>query len=310
MNKYLLSIFTLAFVCLFLQNIHAQEFIPIWPPDKKPNNNGKKITDSLFNERIWRVATPGLFVFSVPRSENKGTAVLICPGGGYERLSHVYNGFQVARWFNAHGINAFVLIYRLPHQQDLQQRELAPLQDAQRAMKFIRANASVWNVQSNKLGVMGTSAGGHVASSLGTNVQDVSSIHDSLDKFSFQPNFMILLSPVISMGEFAHAGSRKNFLGPDTSETMVEKYSTNLHVSASTAATFMVHAQNDSTVSVRNSLLFYNALIENKVPASIHIFPQGGHGIKMFDNPGSTDLWPELLYRWLIEKGFVVNSNN
>ena len=310
MKKYLLSIFTLAFVCLFLQNIHAQEFIAIWPADKKPNNNGKKITDSLFNERIWRVATPGLFVFSVPRSENKGTAVLICPGGGYERLSHVYNGFQVARWFNAHGINAFVLIYRLPHQQDLQQRELAPLQDAQRAMKFIRANASVWNVQSNKLGVMGTSAGGHVASSLGTSVQDVSSVHDSLDKFSFQPNFMILLSPVISMGEFAHAGSRKNFLGPDTSKTMVEKYSTNLHVSASTPATFMVHAQNDSTVSVRNSLLFYNALIENKVPASIHIFPQGGHGIKMFDNPGSTDLWPELLYRWLIEKGFVVNSNN
>ena len=310
MKKYLLSIFTLAFVCLFLQNIHAQEFIPIWPPDKKPNNNGKKITDSLFNERIWRVATPGLFVFSVPRSENKGTAVLICPGGGYERLSHVYNGFQVARWFNAHGINAFVLIYRLPHQQDLQQRELAPLQDAQRAMKFIRANASVWNVHSNKLGVMGTSAGGHVASSLGTSVQDVSSVHDSLDKFSFQPNFMILLSPVISMGEFAHAGSRKNFLGPDTSKTMVEKYSTNLHVTNCTPATFMVHAQNDSTVSVRNSLLFYNALIENKVPASIHIFPQGGHGIKMFDNPGSTDLWPELLYRWLIEKGFVVNSNN
>ncbi len=310
MKKYLLSIFTLAFVCLFLQSIHAQEFIPIWPADKKPNNNGKKITDSLFNERIWRVATPGLFIFSVPRSENKGTAVLICPGGGYERLSHVYNGFQVARWFNAHGINAFVLIYRLPHQQDLQQRELAPLQDAQRAMKFIRANASIWNVQSNKLGVMGTSAGGHVASSLGTSVQDISSIHDSLDKFSFQPNFMILLSPVISMGEFAHAGSRKNFLGSDTSKTMVENYSTNLHVSASTPATFMVHAQNDSTVSVRNSLLFYNALIENKVPASIHIFPQGGHGIKMFDNPGSTDLWPELLYRWLIEKGFVVNSNN
>src|SRR4029078_425736 len=172
MNKYLLSIFTLAFVCLFLQNIHAQEFIAIWPADKKPNNNGKKITDSLFNERIWRVATPGLFVFSVPRSENKGTAVLICPGGGYERLSHVYNGFQVARWFNAHGINGFVLIYRLPHQQDLQQRELAPLQDAQRAMKFIRANASVWNVQSNKLGVMGTSAGGHVASSPRTSVPD------------------------------------------------------------------------------------------------------------------------------------------
>src|SRR6478609_4734736 len=174
----------------------AQEFIPLWPAGKKPNNNGKVITDSLFNERIWRVGTPGIYAFPVPKSENRGTAVLICPGGGYERLSHIYNGFQVAKWFNVHGINAFVLIYRLPHQVDLQQRELAPLQDAQRAMRLLRANAGKWNLLADKIGVMGTSAGGHLASLLGNSIEDISSIHDSLDRMSFHPDFMILLSPV------------------------------------------------------------------------------------------------------------------
>ena len=288
-----------AFIC------HAQEFIPLWPAAKKPNNNGKMITDSLFNERIWRVATPGMYAFPVPKSENRGTTVLICPGGGYERLSHIYNGFQVAKWFNVHGINAFVLIYRLPHQIDLQQRELAPLQDAQRALRILRANAAKWNLQADKIGVMGTSAGGHLASMLGNSNEDISAIHDSLDKVRYHPDFMILLSPVISMGEYAHAGSKKNFLGADTSLAMIQKYSTQLQVNANTPPTFMVHAQNDSTVNVMNSLLFFNALIQKKVQASIHIFPQGAHGIKMFENPGSTELWTELLYKWLIEKGFV-----
>ena len=128
----------------------------------------KKITDSLYNERIWRVATPGIYAFIVPKAENTGTAVLICPGGGYERVSHLYNGFNIARWYNTIGVNAFVLIYRLPHQADLQQRQLAPLQDAQRAIRLIRKNSGQWNIITNKVGVMGTSAGGHVASTLGT----------------------------------------------------------------------------------------------------------------------------------------------
>lgn len=284
---------------------YSQEFLPLWPKNKKPNFNGTIVTDSLFNERIWRVGTPGMYAFLVPKSENKGTTVLICPGGGYERLSHIYNGFQFAKWYNAHGINAFVLIYRLPHQKDLQQRELAPLQDAQRAIRMIRANAKRWELLQDKIGVMGISAGGHVASTLGTNFDDVSVIKDSLDPFSYRPDFMILLSPVITLGQYAHPGSRRNFLGPDTTKTMIEKYSSDLHVSSQTPPTFIVHAQNDSTVPVKNSLLFYNALIDNRVAASIHVFPQGGHGIKLVDNPGSTDLWLNLLELWLNEKGFV-----
>lgn len=204
---------SIVFICVILlfQDLNAQEFIPLWPAGKKPNWNGKNVTDSLYNERIWRVGTPGMYAFLVPQAENKRSAVLICPGGGYERLSHIYNGFQVAKWFNVRGINAFVLLYRLPHQQDLQNRETVPLMDAQRAMRFIRANAIKWNLDKNKIGVMGTSAGGHLASTLGTHSEDVSSIKDSLDAMSYRPDFMILLSPVITMGKYAHGGSKRNF---------------------------------------------------------------------------------------------------
>jgi len=283
----------------------AQQFIPLWPEGKKPNSNGKLITDSIFNERAWRVANPGIYAFPVPKSDNNGTSVLICPGGGYERVSYIYNGFNFAKWFNSLGINVFILVYRLPDQPDLKQRELAGLQDAQRAIRLIRANAVQWNLKTDKIGVMGISAGGHVASTLGTHSRDESAIKDSLDNYSYRPDFMILLSPVITMGRWAHPGSRKLFLGADTTAAMIEKYSSELQVSAFTPPAFIVHALNDSTVKMQNSLLFYNALIEKKINASIHVFPQGGHGIRLTENPGSTGLWLNLLELWMKETGFV-----
>lgn len=301
MKKVLIIIFCLCFIA----TAHAQQFIPLWPEGKKPNSNGIKITDSIFNERIWRVATPGIYAFPVAKADNNGTSVLICPGGGYERVSYIYNGFNFAKWYNSIGVNVFVLVYRLPHQKDLVQRELAPLQDAQRAMRLLRANAAQWNLQADKIGVMGISAGGHVASMLGTHATDGSAIKDSLDKFSYRPDFMVLLSPVITMGKMAHGGSRKNFLGADTSAAMIEKYSSEMNVSAFTPPAFIVHAFNDSTVKVQNSLLFYNALADKKINASLHVFPQGGHGIRLDENPGSTDLWTNLLELWLKETGFV-----
>lgn len=288
------------------QLLTAQEFIPLWPEGKKPNSNGKPISDSISNDRIWKVATPGLFLFNVPAAENKGTAVLICPGGGYERVSYLYNGFNLAKWYNSIGINAYVLKYRLPHQDDLNDRVIAPLQDAQRAMRIIRSNALLWKLKTDKIGVMGVSAGGHLASTLATHSEDVSAIKDLLDTINYKPDFVVLLSPVITMGNFAHAGSKKNLLGKDTSSVRIRKYSNELKVSSSTAPTFIVHALNDSTVKVQNSLLYYNALLANKVNASIHIFPFGGHGIRMDDNPGSTDLWLDLLERWLKETGMVL----
>jgi len=296
------KIITTIFIITSLQS-HAQQFIPIWPEGKKPNFNGKIVKDSITN-RVWQVGTPGIYAFIVQPEETTGTAVLICPGGGYERLAYLQSGYSLAKWYNSHGISAFVLNYRLPNQPDLINRKIAPLQDAQRAMKIIRTHATEWNIKTGKIGVMGTSAGGHLASWLGESQEDVSVIKDALDTVNYHPNFMVLLSPVISFGKYTHKGSRNNLLGADTTEAEIEKYSNELHVNPNMPPTFIVHAYNDPAVNVRNSLMFYNALVENNVNASIHIFPQGGHGIRLYDNPGSTELWTNLLELWLKEMNF------
>lgn len=298
-------LFLTVVVIFCFTSVQSQEFINLWPADKKPNDNGELVKDTLRNDRIWAVGTPGMYFFKVPKEENKGSAVLICPGGGYQRLSYLYNGFNLAKWFKVQGVNAFVLIYRLPHQIDLIDRRLAPLQDAQRAIKIIRGHASNWEIDVNKVGVMGVSAGGHVAGMLGTSLKDVSQIKDSFDNYNFSPSFMILLSPVITMGNYAHKGSKAILLGSDSaSSEMIYKYSLENQVTSCTPPTFLLHAFNDQTVLVQNSLLFYNALIKNNINASIHIFPQGHHSLNLNNNPGSADLWPELLRKWLIEMRF------
>ena len=245
MKKILLP----AFIIASLQS-YAQQFIPIWPEGKKPNFNGKLVKDSISN-RVWKVGTPGVYAFVVQLGEAAGTAVLICPGGGYERLAYLQSGYTLAKWYNTHGISAFVLNYRLPNQPDLIDRKTAPLQDAQRAMKLIRANALKWSIQKDKIGVMGVSAGGHLASWLGESEEDISVIKDSLDTVSYHPDFMVLLSPVITLGKYAHRGSRNNLMGADTSQAGIEKYSNELHVNAHVPPTFIVHALNDSVVNVR-----------------------------------------------------------
>ena len=285
--------------------LNAQDFIPIWPQGKMPNSKGLQLTDSIANERIYKVGTPGMYAFFPSAQENKGAAVLICPGGGYERLAYIVSGTQLAKWFNAIGITAFVLNYRLPNSPDLKQREIGPLQDAQRALKYIRANADKWGIDKTKIGIQGTSAGGHLASLAGIANYDVSSISDTLDKYSFHPDFMILVSPVIDLGKYAHTGSRNNLLGENVSQEIINKYSNHLQVTASASPAFIIHAYNDKAVDPHNSLLFYTALLEKGVPSSLHIFPQGAHAITLKNNPGSAELWTELCEAWLREMHFL-----
>jgi acetyl esterase/lipase len=284
----------------------AQDFIPIWPSNNIPNSKHLKLKDSIANERIYQVMQPGMYAFFPGTQENKGAAVVICPGGGYERLAYVISGLQLAKWFNTMGVSAFVLNYRLPNSPDLKQREIGPLQDVQRAIRFIRANAAKWGIDREKVGIMGSSSGGHLAATAGTKSDDVSAIKDSLDKQSFKPNFMILVSPVIDLStQYAHAGSVKNLLGPNPTTQLKEKYSLQLQVSTATPPCFIADAVNDKTVNPMNSLLFYQALLQNKVSASFHAFPQGGHAIALRNNPGSTELWTSLCELWLKEINII-----
>ncbi len=303
MNHWFLSV--ILFLVSLPVSVGAQEFVPLWEKGKMPNSKGMELKDDIRNERIYQVARPGFYAFFPSRQENKGAAVLICPGGGYERLAYQISGMQLAKWFNTFGVSAFVLNYRLPNSPDLMQREIVPLQDAQRAMRVIRVNAEKWQIKPDKIGVLGTSAGGHLAANLGTATEDAAKINDELDKFSFAPNFMILISPVITMGEYTNATTKKNLLGANSSKELAEKYSLEKQVMATTPPSFIVHAADDKTVNPRNSLMFYNALLDKNILASLHVFPNGGHAIALRNNPGSTETWTNLCEMWLVEMNFI-----
>lgn len=287
-------------------SVSGQEFIPIWPQNNIPNSRHLKLHDSIANERVYRVMTPGMYAFFPGKQENIGAAVVIFPGGGYERLAYIISGTQLAKWFNTIGITAFVLNYRLPNSPDLIQRERGPLMDAQRAIRYIRAHAGQWGVNPNKIGVLGSSSGGHLAASAATIQDDWSVVKDSLDKYSFKPNYAILVSPVIDLStSIAHAGSVKNLLGPNPTDELKKKLSLQLQVTAATPPCFIVDAINDKTVNPMNSLLFYQSLLQNGVSVSFHAFPQGAHAIALRNNPGSTELWTKLCEMWLIETNII-----
>jgi acetyl esterase/lipase len=292
------------FLVLYSIICYSQEYVKLWPPGVMPNSKGMNIQDSISNERIYRVGEPGMWMFFPSKQEYRGGAVVICPGGGYHHEAFQISGIQLAKWFNTFGMSAFVLKYRLPTSPDLKNRSIAPLQDAQRALRIIRANASEWNIDPRKIGIMGTSAGGHLASTVGTLLEDVSTIEDSIDLFSYSPDFMILISPVIDLGKYAEKGSRDNLLGMNASKELINKFSSQLHVTSATPTTFIVHADDDRVVSVYNSLVFYQELIDSGVCASLHVFPHGGHNIALRNNPGSTEMWTTLCEKWLTEMGF------
>jgi len=292
---------------LSFQSAFGQMYL--WEKGKMPNSKGLPITDSIANERQYVVANPNIEVFTPSKEENRGFAVLVIPGGGYARLAHIVSGSQIAKFINSIGGTAFVLKYRLPVSPDLKQREIGPLQDGQRAIKLMRALAPKYGYAANKIGVFGTSAGGHLASSLGVFTDDLTEVKDTLYKYAFRPDFMVLLSPVITLADpLAHKGSRENLLGKDADKTLIDKFSTQLHVTAQTPPTILFHANDDKSVPTLNSVLFYTALREKGVDASLHIFPHGGHAINLTTSPGSTALWMPILDAWLKETGIYTQK--
>jgi len=294
------------FILLFV-SLHsaAQQIVNLYPsaiPNSKPyqmkevsmENNGQFIG-------YRNVSAPTLNVYLPDEKSASGTAVIICPGGGYGMESYRLEGTNIAEAFVRKGIAAFILKYRLPNDSIMIDKSIGPLQDAQQAIKTVRERALEWKLDSAKIGIMGFSAGGHLASTTGTHF-DTSYIPND-EKISLRPGFMILVYPVISMtDELTHRGSRENLLGKSPSAEQITLFSNELHVSVNTPPTWLTHTGDDKVVTVENSIRFYQELIRNKVPAEMHLYPKGNHGF-VLNIPA--DEWMQPLFDWMKKSGFV-----
>jgi len=272
------------------------------PPIRVSNHEPPYITPN--DRAIDRIGIPVMNVFRSDRPD--GSAMIIAPGGGYSRQMLDFEGMDVARRFNAAGVTCFVLRYRLPG-EGWANRSDVPLQDAQRAMRLVRANAGKYGVDPNRIGFMGFSAGGHVACSIATRfAAKVYAPLDAADTADARPSFSVPMYPVVTMGEGAHQGSRDKLLGLNPSPDLIDAYSCQLHVPADAPPAFMALAADDTTVPpLPNAGAYYVALQAAKVPSEIHVFETGGHGFGIARTVGkSTSAWPELLLHWGASHGF------
>lgn len=301
MRKIVLFLLVLVMEITYGQN----EIIPLWEakiPNSQPSGEVERYPERNY---MWieNVITPTLEVLLPPERVATGRAVIICPGGGYRGVSYDYEGTQLAKWFNAKGIAAFVLKYRMPGTAAVKVSYKAPLQDAQRAIRMVRFNADKWKLNPNAIGIMGFSAGGHLAATLATQYNAINEFNETeTDKISARPDFAILIYPVISMNaDFTHMGSRNSLLGKHPDEKLIAQFSNELQVNSETPPTFLVHAADDKAVPVENSLQYYKALVAANVPAEMHIYPKGGHGFSAALGKGNLATWPDLMYDWLQE---------
>lgn len=246
---------------------------------------------------------PSLTIYLPPTDKATGTAVVVCPGGGYGGLAISYEGHDVARWLNTLGIAGIVLKYRVAPD-----RHPIPMYDAQRAIRFVRFYAKEWKVDPGRVGILGFSAGGHLASTAGTHfdVRDIEA-QDAMDHLSARPDFMILVYPVITMSDpYTHKGSRRNLLGENPDPKLIEDLSNEKQVTAKTPPTFLVHTEEDTAVPAENSILFYRAMLKHKVPGELHVFEKGQHGLGMDRRPELPfSSWPRLCAAWLEGRGVL-----
>jgi acetyl esterase/lipase len=283
------------------------QVIPLWtgtPPNPQPAGAPEERVED--GPAVWlrHVRNPAIEVRLPARGNATGQAVVVCPGGGYGGLAYDWEGTDIAAWLNSRGIAAIILRYRLPADGDVTHRKwLVPLLDAQRAIRLTRARASEWGLNPAKVGIIGFSAGGHLAATAGTLFDaGEPAAADPVDRLSSRPDFLILVYAVISMQpETTHAGSRQNLLGDNPPADLVKRYSAERQVTAATPPSFLVHAEDDDAVSVQNSLLFYQALLAHHVKAELHVYPYGGHGFSLAIGKGRLQDWTQLCARWLAE---------
>ncbi len=292
--------------CLSL-NVFAQKEMPLFDgpiPNSKPDTVSEKRGDwGQGHFYLKDITHPTLTAFLPAPGKSVGTAVVICPGGGYSVVAIGHEGYEIAKAFQKMGIAAFVLKYRLPSDQSMIDKSIGPLQDAQRAIQIVKANANKWHIDTSRVGIAGFSAGGHLAASVGTHFQ-----HDYISNnegISFRPAFMILGYPVISFTDsLTHKGSRDNLIGKNPSEKMINEYSNEMQVTPETPPAFIFQAENDGTVKIENSIIFFQALHKNGVSAELLIYPKGGHGFGL-NNSTTTSKWIDECQKWMISNGWL-----
>jgi acetyl esterase/lipase len=277
--------------CLIL----AQQVVDIYPgkiPKAKPITVEGQ-TSLPANGMYSRVTKPTLEIY-LPQKENaSGAAVIICPGGGYKVVVYQGEGINTAKELAKNGVAAFVLKYRLPDDSIMVDKKRGPLQDVQQAFKYVRENAAQWGIDSNKVGVMGFSAGGHLAATAATHFTQ--SYIENSKGTNLRPDFQILVYPVISMQDsLTHKDSRTNLLGKQPSKAIIDGFSNEMQVTKNSPPAYITHSADDITVDVDNSITYFEALRHLKVPAEMHIYPVGGHGF-IFRQPN----WTEPLFRWM-----------
>ena len=295
-------------MCVFILG-NAQDKIVLYPEGIPCNSSETTIEPVRIKKINHQIANPQLWYYAVAVSKKEVPAILVIPGGGYKNLAFEHEGIKVAKWLNQIGISAFVLMYRSPYWEPKPCKSKVALLDAQRAMRVIRQRASQWNIEASKIGVMGFSAGGHLAASLSTQFDlGKAAKENQLEKLSSRPNFSILIYPVISMRkELTHMGSRKSLLGGNPTKDQIILYSNELQVKSDTPTTILIHAKDDSVVIPKNSILYHEALQENKIPSTLHLMEQGGHGFGISSTNKSTQLWLALAKNWLIQLGIIAD---
>ena len=297
-------LFLFLFFSLGLQ-AQAQLQLPLYP-GAIPNSTSYAMREVSLNQNgqfmgYQSVSVPLLEIYLPDPQAATGAAVVICPGGGYGMLSYRMEGRIIAEAFRRKGIAAFVLKYRLPSDSIMIDKSIGPLQDAQQALKTVRMRAKEWNVDTAKVGIMGFSAGGHLASTAATHFAQ--SYIENQENTNLRPDFAILVYPVVSLEDgFTHGGSRRNLLGESPSEEQVKRFSNHLQVTSDTPPAWIIHTGTDNVVPVDNSILFYRALIRNKVPAEMHLYPVGDHGFVLSIPP---DEWMTSIYKWMQKLRFI-----
>jgi acetyl esterase/lipase len=303
MRTIIKSLFVI--ICLlFTANMQAQNSnMPLYSgtkPNSKDNGGKEKIVYQDITV-ISNVQVPGIDIYLPTKRFATGQAVVICPGGGYWILAYDLEGTDIAKYLNSIGVAAIVLKYRLPTYGNTVESHKVPLMDAQRAIRLVRSNASKWNISPDKIGIMGFSAGGHLASTAGTHFDyGNKTSSDSVEKMSCRPDFMILMYPVISFVDpSTHTGSRDALLGTNQTREMLDYYSSELQVTKDTPPAFFVAADNDTGVPVENTLLMYKALRAKKIPAELHILSEGEHGFGLGTGNEHINSWTNSLKLWL-----------